>query len=324
MDSSLLNPEDDGTDAFLGKLLLESGMDPSQLGMPHMGAGGEGQSMVGGVPVTRITPTPGFCVKMKTAGQEKVFINVCQSDKVPPTKDLRDDELLKILESDDMAQFRIPMCLGDPHAELDKSGGGCTVYDIIVHTDFIKKLQTNDLFQTFFLTISCEGIEEKYKTQLKREWVILKNRRCIGNLQEQTVRTKSKPVIMDMDDSSRADAPSAMDTGRKTTGLIQEVDESDRQEIEKKRAPEPKFSILKEPAEGHPEFLVAEIHLPQVKMAQTVSLDVGEDRILLQTRSNIYHLDVYLPYNLVQEEVGAQFDRCTKILTLTMPVQPEP
>ena len=32
------------------------------------------------------------------------------------------------------------------------------------------------------------------------EWVILKNRRFLGKLQEQTVRTKSKPLIMDMED----------------------------------------------------------------------------------------------------------------------------
>ena len=32
------------------------------------------------------------------------------------------------------------------------------------------------------------------------EWVILKNRRFLGKLQEQTVRTKSKPLIVDMED----------------------------------------------------------------------------------------------------------------------------
>ena len=41
--------------------------------------------------------------------------------QVPPTKDLTDDELLKVLESDDVTQFRIPMCIGEPHAEVDKS-----------------------------------------------------------------------------------------------------------------------------------------------------------------------------------------------------------
>jgi hypothetical protein len=49
------------------------------------------------------------------------------------------------------------------------------------------------------------------------------------------------------------------------------------------------------------------------KTAQTLILDVGEDRILLDTRSNVYHMDIYLPYNIVQEDVGAQFDRCTKV-----------
>jgi len=29
-------------------------------------------------------------------------------------------------------------------------------------------------------------------------------------------------------------------------------------------APEPPYTILQEPAEGHPDFLVAEIHLPNV------------------------------------------------------------
>lgn len=30
------------------------------------------------------------------------------------------------------------------------------------------------------------------------------------------------------------------------------------------RAPEPKFTIIQEPHEGYPEFLVAEIHLPNI------------------------------------------------------------
>ena len=41
--------------------------------------------------------------------------------QVPSTKDLTDDELLKVLESDDMTHFRIPMCIGEAHAEVDKS-----------------------------------------------------------------------------------------------------------------------------------------------------------------------------------------------------------
>ena len=55
------------------------------------------------------------------------------------------------------------------------------------------------------------------------------------------------------------------------------------------------------------------------KSAASLELDVGEDRILLQTRSNVYHLDIWLPQNIVQEECGAQFNRQTKVKHIQPP-----
>ena len=49
------------------------------------------------------------------------------------------------------------------------------------------------------------------------------------------------------------------------------------------------------------------------KSVNSMTLDIGEDRILLETRSNVYHLDIYLPYNIIQEECGAQYDRKSKV-----------
>ena len=49
-------------------------------------------------------------------------------------------------------------------------------------------------------------------------------------------------------------------------------------------------------------------------------MDIGEDRIVLNTRSGIYFLDIFLPFNLNQDECGAQFDKKTQVLTITMPV----
>ena len=45
------------------------------------------------------------------------FADVCQ---LPAPKDIGDEELLKLLEAEDPSGFRIPMSLGEPHAELDK------------------------------------------------------------------------------------------------------------------------------------------------------------------------------------------------------------
>ena len=42
---------------------------------------------------------------------------MCQ---LPAPKDISDEELLKLLEAEDPSGFRIPMSLGEPHAELDK------------------------------------------------------------------------------------------------------------------------------------------------------------------------------------------------------------
>lgn len=33
---------------------------------------------------------------------------------------MSDEELIKLLESDDPTGFRIPMSIGEPHAEIDK------------------------------------------------------------------------------------------------------------------------------------------------------------------------------------------------------------
>lgn len=68
---------------------------------------------------TQIQPQPGFCVKTNSS-EGKVFINICHSPSIPPPADVTEDELLQMLE-EDQAGFRIPMSLGEPHAELDAS-----------------------------------------------------------------------------------------------------------------------------------------------------------------------------------------------------------
>ena len=41
-------------------------------------------------------------------------------NQLPAPKNITDDEIVKLLESDDPSVFRIPLSLGEPHAELDK------------------------------------------------------------------------------------------------------------------------------------------------------------------------------------------------------------
>lgn len=74
-------------------------------------------------------PKPGYVMKLRNKKEEKVFINICTSEKVPAAKDVSDEELVKVLESVDPTQYRVPMSLGEPHVEVDNRGqGGMYIY----------------------------------------------------------------------------------------------------------------------------------------------------------------------------------------------------
>lgn len=61
----------------------------------------------------------GICVKAKTEDGEKVFLNICTSDKLPAPEDISDAKLFEIL-SEENPQFVIPMSIGTERLECDK------------------------------------------------------------------------------------------------------------------------------------------------------------------------------------------------------------
>ncbi|KAM9298798.1 PIH1 domain-containing protein 1 [Gastrophryne carolinensis] len=253
----------------------------------------------------QIRPQPGFCIKTHTSTNGKIFINICKSNDIPAPPDLSEQELVAILESDDPSGYRVAMSIGEPHVEVDNSGSGCTAYDIVINSTFFEKIKNNELFREFFMTVAMEGLENKYELELSRDWRMLKNRKFMGSIFEHNIRTKSKPIIQEMDAKLPQPAPSKP--------LI----------LENTSSPEvPKYTILAEPPEGYPSFLVAEISLPKVSSVRSLVLDLGEDRIVLLGRPDLYIMDIFIPYNIIQEESGAQFNKDTKVLTITMPVQP--
>ncbi|CAF1053286.1 unnamed protein product [Rotaria sordida] len=127
----------------------------------------------------------------------------------------------------------------------------------------------------------------------------------MGQLTEQYIRIRAKPFIVEVD--------------QQTNNIEQKTPINTSSIIEKGSIPE--FKIIREPLEGDPNFLIMDIQLPKVKSAKTLTLDIGIDRIVLSTRSNVYYLDIWLPIDIDSDECGAQFDKATHILTITMPVK---
>ncbi|XP_069462473.1 PIH1 domain-containing protein 1 [Ambystoma mexicanum] len=267
------------------------------------------QEMQSRMPITQdskpIQPQPGFCIKTRSSQNDKIFVNICKSEHIPAPPDFNEQELVSILESDDPSGFRVPMSLGEAHTEMDNSGNACSVYDVAINSTFFQKIQGNELFMEFFITVTLEGLENKYQLELSREWRMLKNRKFMGSVSEQNIRTKSKPIIQEMETSNEHES--------RSKPLVTELDSSPAV---------PEFTITAEPAEGQPSYLVAEISLPKTPSVRSLVLDLGEDRILLWGHPDLYHLEVFIPYNIIQEDSGAQFNKSTKVLTITMPVQP--
>uniref|UniRef100_A0A3Q2P224 PIH1 domain-containing protein 1 n=1 Tax=Fundulus heteroclitus TaxID=8078 RepID=A0A3Q2P224_FUNHE len=244
-----------------------------------------------------IRPQPGVCVKtFSEPSKEKVFINICQSNSVPPPPELSREELVELLQSEDPSGYRVPMSLGEPHTEVDNNSQGCTAYDVVINQDFFQRCQKDPLFQQFVILVSVEGLENKYSLQLNRDWKVLKNRKFLGSVTEQNIRTKSRPVIQELQPPENSAAC----------------------------ARRPEFSLFVEPPTRNPEYLIAEIKLPGVSSSRSLVLDVGEDQLVLTARPSLYHLDIFHPFFVDQDNSVAQYNKSTQILTITMPVVSSP
>lgn len=231
---------------------------------------------------TQIQPQPGFCIKTNSS-EGKVFINICHSPSIPPPVDVTEDELLQMLE-EDQAGFRIPMSLGEPHAELDAKGQGCTAYDVAVNSNFYLRMQNSDFLRELVVTIAREGLEDKYGLQLNPEWRMLKYRPFLGSISQQNIRSRQRPRIQEL-------------------GTLQ--------------GPErPHMHLWLEA----PDLLLAEIDLPKLDGAGGLTLEIGENLLVMGSPQQLYHLNASIPLRINPEASRAAFHHRRKQLMVSMPL----
>jgi len=274
-----------------------------------------------------VAPNPGWCIKTWFKNGKKLFVNICTSTMVLKPKDLSEEEVREIFLAEDPTKFRIPMGIGELHKEKDKEGIEVDVYDIVIHPDFLKKCEKISFFKEFFVMLVFDGLEDKYSLELNREHRILKNRKSIGTLAMQNVRSKSKPVIMEMNPSMVQMEKEFLEEEKrneekKTISVISEI-ASTKSVKKDSQYVTPKYSMIQEPDTGYPSFLVFEIELPKQDSTKNMLLDVGEDCLILHGNDGNYKLDIDLPYDVDNDNAGAQFHRKTKVLTITIPVLPQ-
>ncbi|XP_075974541.1 PIH1 domain-containing protein 1-like [Anticarsia gemmatalis] len=262
------------------------------------------------VPSKLVKPKPGFCVKSFTkTDNKKVFVNICVTDAIPCPRDITNEELMQILSSEDPSSYRVPMSIGEGRTEPDNSGAPVTVYDVAVNPEFFKKIEKDDLFQVFFLTVVFEGLQDKYQLPEidMHKYTILKNRKSIGTLQSHRIQIRDiktcedkinkQPLIEELEDKS---------AGNKVNEPV-----SKKKELQ--------YRLRREPPTGEIEYLLAEFKIPPNIELKDLHLEVGEDRLVLDSKGVFELVDFFLPCSVDQDIIDAQLNRNDDMLFVKMP-----
>uniref|UniRef100_A0A2K5QT27 PIH1 domain-containing protein 1 n=1 Tax=Cebus imitator TaxID=2715852 RepID=A0A2K5QT27_CEBIM len=177
------------------------------------------------------------------------------------------------------------------HSSLE--GQGCTAYDVAVNSDFYRRMQNSDFLRELVITIAREGLEDKYNLQLNPEWRMMKNRPFMGSISQQNIRSRQRPRIQELGDLYTS-TPGGAESGPE----------------------KPHLSLWLEA----PDLLLAEIDLPKLDGALGLSLEIGENRLVMGGPQQLYHLDAYIPLRINSDESKAAFHWKRKQLMVAMPL----
>ncbi|CAB3223855.1 unnamed protein product [Arctia plantaginis] len=265
-------------------------------------------SAVDPVPSKLVKPKPGFCVKTFTkSDNKKVFVNICVTDAIPCPRDITNEELMQILSSEDPSSYRVPMSIGEGRTESDNSGAPVTVYDVAVNPEFFKKIEKDDLFQVFFLTVVFEGLQDKYQFEIDmHKYTILKNRKSIGTLQSHRIQIRDIKTC-----ESPTKAPMIEELDGKSSGLNNTTPVAKKKELQ--------YRLRREPPTGEIEYLLAEIKIPPNVEMKDLNLEVGEDRLVLDCKGLYEVVDFFLPCSVDQDVIDARLNRNDDMLFVKMP-----
>jgi len=268
------------------------------------------------LPSIAVVPDPGMCVKTKNIAGDKVFINFCKVNAIPPAKPISENALQDIIASENYdSDYRIPMSLGAPRGEKDKAGKDCFACDVAVNSVWYDQTMVDSLtFTTFLVTLAMEGLCNKYGDTCnldRQNWSILRNKRYMGKVQRHTIQqrasaTKIQEVTSDSDkkDFANNDLIRPLSTSKP---LITQVKEK------------PELLMIKHPHNSsQPNQIIATLKLPKIVSKEELFLELGEDRLVLQ--SDVYFLDIFLPFNVCPRKSTAEFHRDERYLKIEMKV----
>jgi len=267
-----------------------------------------------------IVPEPGFVVKTRSEKEEKVFINVCQSSAIQKAC------MKKQLANDGTEQegLHVPLSLGPPRLDEDKTGKPCIVYDVIVNPELLveaKEDKSGGLRATICEVI-LQYVEQKYKQKLDYRFKLpkLQYKGDKSAIPAQMVRKQKKPVIEEVSDSNDlqqkpVEAKSQVKPVAISYALFKVMPDQSRRLVEAR---------LSEPAEcvTKPDFLrfVLEADLERVTRVtkSKIMVEIGTEMVLIRVDGLYLPLDVFLPFPVNSDSGKAKFAEASRKLFITL------
>lgn len=296
------------------------------------------------MPSKVVKPVAGFCIKaFQEKNEKKIFINICHTEGIPTPLDITELELTDILQSDEPHSYKVPMSLSDPRLTVDRSGKQEMACDIAVNSTFFKKIEKPGLFQNFFITLIFEALENKYDIEVQAEtWLILKNRTVFGSLVSHRIQDRDAQRVKEYQEGktdSAGDRRLVTDDTSKTKPLIEELpsnykapkinEKGDADNvynpdpiklaISRGNSVKPEHKLIQETIDGEVTRLIAQFQLPNCTSTKEITLDVNEDRVILESRKRGYLFDGFVNIAIDVDRVTSHFDVETKTLTVELP-----
>ncbi len=143
-----------------------------------------------------------------------MFLNLCRVNEIPPAPPMSESRLRSVIADDDYdSDYRVPMSLGAPREEQDKSGSPCLACDVAVNSAwFADTVAKSDVFTAFVAHVAMEGLCEKYGDAVnldRQNWTVLRNKKYLGKPQRHRVQKRAKGNMIE-------EVPSSSSSGAKS------------------------------------------------------------------------------------------------------------
>lgn len=284
-----------------------------------------------GVDCEFIHPHPGYVLKTVFDVDKKCFINICENEKIG-----KPESEMGIGENGKRGlQWSIPHSLAPPRDDFDKKKAVCQVFDCVFHPDTLRMAKTNAAFKQMINSTAMDSITEKFSVTLDRVNIKVPKMEYKGTPIAAVIR-KSTGEKKEVSDPIQAGA-------YPPTWKVPGQEEKTKKDPPKPSAPTPTpefttptyklihrknsdikdFAHLVESTDAtRPDELVVEIHVPLIKSAKDIDVDIHETKLLLKTdpKAAKYKLELKLPYPVNEDGGSAKFDKQMRKLTLVLPV----